>query len=317
MRDLFLNIGYAVFGIGALYYGADFLVKGGVSLAKKCGVSSLVIGLTLVACATSAPELVVSVSAALGSNADISLGNIVGSNICNIALILGLSACITPMAVHRQLLRFDVPIMIGAALLLSVFYLSSNGLNRIQGAVMLAGFIAYTWYCIYMARKEKSKEPEEKNDTKTRTLGGALLLVLLGFAALIAGAETFLWSSVYFARLLHLSDAVIGLTVVAVGTSLPELATSTVAAFKKEDDIAIGNVLGSNIFNILGILGVTPLISPLRNATLNPVDLGVMVFCSIALVPIMRSGWKISRREGVFFLLIYVAYTAYLIFQHT
>lgn len=329
MTDFLINIVYAIFGLGALYYGADFLVKGGVSIAKKCGVSSLVIGLTLVACATSAPELVVSVSAAMDSNADISLGNIVGSNICNIALILGVCACITPMAVHRQLLRFDVPVMIAAVLLLSVFYMSENGINRFHGMVMLALFIAYTWYCIYLSRKENAYKKNKKNkkkENKTNTiskeagtmpLGRSLFLVAAGFALLIAGAKTFLWSSVYFARLLNLSDAVIGLTVVAVGTSLPELATSVVAAFKKEDDIAIGNVLGSNIFNILGVLGITPLISPLSNATLNLVDFGVMLFCSIAMVPVMRSGWKISRREGLFFLMVYVAYTRYLIHHHT
>lgn len=255
MTDLFLNIGYAVFGIGALYYGAGFLVKGGASLAKKCGVPSLAIGLTLVACATSAPELVVSISAALESNADISLGNIVGSNICNISLILGICACITPIAIHRKLLRLDVPVMTGAAVLLSVFYLSSNGLNRIHAAIMLGGFIVYTWHCISAARKEKAPAAEGGNGVPEEAAGWSLLLVVLGSAALIAGAKTFLWSSVYFARLFQLSDAVIGLTVVAVGTSLPELATSTVAAFKREDDIAVGNVLGSNIFNILGIRG--------------------------------------------------------------
>lgn len=315
--EVIYNLLLFVLGLTALYYGAEFLVKGGCRLAEKAGVSSLVIGLTLVACATSAPELVVSVNAALAGNADISLGNIVGSNICNIALILGLCAVITPLTVKYQILRLDAPVMLGAAVLLTIFYFSANGLNRLQGLVFFILLLAYTIWNIYASRKEQMVEEDKSEAQKKKpcSLFLACFLVAFGLGLLIAGAEFFLKGAVFFAKLFHLSDAVIGLTVVAVGTSLPELATSVVAAIKGEKDIAIGNVVGSNIFNILGILGVAPMISPLKNATLDPVDLGVMVFCTLILVPMMRTGWKISRKEGVMLLIVYIAYTTYLLWK--
>ncbi len=317
MSGVFLNLLYAVLGVVGLYYGAEFLVKGGVSIARRAGVSPLVIGLTLVAFATSAPELVVSVSAAIDGSSDISLGNVVGSNICNIALILGLCACITPMVVQRQILRFDSHFMVGSAVLLAVFYLSGNGVNRIQALVLLAGMIVYVVWNVYASRKENAAAETEKTEEKLLPLWQSLLLIVLALALLVAGAKIFLWSAVFFAGKLGLSEAVIGLTIVAVGTSLPELATSVVAAIKGEDDIAIGNVVGSNIFNILGILGITPLIAPLKNATLDPVDMGAMILVSILLVPMMRTGWKISRKEGAVLLILYAGYVAYLLCTHT
>lgn len=317
MTEILLHLLYAVLGIAGLYYGAEFLVKGGVSIARKAGVSPLVIGLTLVAFATSAPELVVSVSAAIDGSSDISLGNVVGSNICNIALILGLCACITPMVVQRQILRFDSYFMVGSAVLLAVFYLSGNGVNRIQALVLLAGMIVYVVWNVYASRKENAAAETEKKEEKLLPLWQSLLLIVLALALLVAGAKIFLWSAVFFAGKLGLSEAVIGLTIVAVGTSLPELATSVVAAIKGEDDIAIGNVVGSNIFNILCILGITPLIAPLKNAALDPVDMGAMILVSILLVPMMRTGWKISRKEGAALLILYAGYITYLLCTHT
>ncbi|MBO5306661.1 MAG: calcium/sodium antiporter [Lentisphaeria bacterium] len=314
---MLLHLLYAVPGIAGLYYGAEFLVKGGVSIARRAGVSPLVIGLTLVAFATSAPELVVSVSAAIDGSSDISLGNVVGSNICNIALILGLCACITPMVVQRQILRFDSYFMVGSAVLLAVFYLSGNGVNRIQALVLLAGMIVYVVWNVYASRKENAAAETEKTEGKLLPLWQSLLLIVLALALLVAGAKIFLRSAVFFAGKLGLSEAVIGLTIVAVGTSLPELATSVVAAIKGEDDIAIGNVVGSNIFNILCILGITPLIAPLKNAALDPVDMGAMILVSILLVPMMRTGWKISRKEGAALLILYAGYITYLLCTHT
>ncbi|MBQ9776655.1 MAG: calcium/sodium antiporter [Lentisphaeria bacterium] len=314
---MLLHLLYAVLGIAGLYYGAEFLVKGGVSIARRAGVSPLVIGLTLVAFATSAPELVVSVSAAIDGSSDISLGNVVGSNICNIALILGLCACITPMVVQRQILRFDAHFMVGSAVLLAVFYLSGNGVNRIQALVLLAGMIVYVVWNVYASRKENAAAETEKTEEKLLPLWQSLLLIVLALALLVAGAKIFLRSAVFFAGKLGLSEAVIGLTIVAVGTSLPELATSVVAAIKGEDDIAIGNVVGSNIFNILCILGITPLIAPLKNAALDPVDMGAMILVSILLVPMMRTGWKISRKEGAALLILYAGYITYLLCTHT
>lgn len=306
-----LNIFYAAAGIAGLYYGAEFLIKGGVAVARKAGVSPLVIGLTLVACATSAPELVVSVSAAWEGNSSISLGNVVGSNICNIALILGLSAIITPLAVKKQLFTLDVPVMIGSSVLLTVFYFFNYGLNRIQAAVLLAGFIGYTLWNIHLSRKSGVADivENEAGNFPDISMKKALLYLVLSLAALIIGARIFLISAVYFARLMKISDAVIGLTVVAVGTSLPELATSVVAAIRKEADIAIGNVVGSNIFNILGILGIAPLIKPMKNVDLSRLDLGVMLLCAVILLPMMRTKWRISRMEGIVLLVIYIAYT--------
>lgn len=317
------NLLYGVLGVAALYYGAEFLVRGGIGIARKLHISPLVIGLTLVAFATSAPELVVSVNAALTGNPDISLGNVVGSNTCNIALILGLCAVIAPLKVDRQLFRVDVPVMLLAAVLLVVFYLATNGVNRIHAGVFLVVFTLYTAWIIRQARRngaqnaELVREAEEaiaqNGGKKEPTTFFAILLVTIGLGLLVGGAKFFLMGSIFFARLLNISDAVIGLTVVAVGTSLPELATSVVAAVKGENDIAIGNVVGSNIFNILFILGVAPLIAPLQNATLSPIDMGMMLFCSVILLPFLRTGWKLTRPEGAFLLFSYAAYTAWLI----
>lgn len=325
--ELLLNLLFCAGGVAGLYYGAEFLVKGGSSVARKAGVSSLVIGLTLVAFATSAPELVVSVRSALSGNADISLGNVVGSNICNIALILGLCACITPLNVQKQLLKFDVYVMTGSAFLLAVFYYFNHGLGRVAGLIFFAGFLAYTFWNICASRKENKAEcieaasPETGEETKEgspakENLFIAIFLVILGLVLLVAGADFFLKSAIYFARLFKLSDAVIGLTIVAVGTSLPELATSIVAACKKESDIAIGNVVGSNIFNILGILGIAPLIKPIQNASLDLMDMGTMIFVTFLLWPMMRTNWKLSRKEGAFLFFIYILYIVYLLRHH-
>lgn len=316
MISVFQYLLCAILGVAGLYYGAEFLVKGGVSIARRAGVSPLIIGLTLVAFATSAPELVVSVSAALDGSSDISLGNVVGSNICNIALILGICAWITPMKVQRQILRLDAWVMLGSAVLLAVFYLCSNGINRIQALVFLLGMIGYVVWSVASSRKENIAEEPQKEE-KLLPVWKSVLLIVLALALLVGGAKAFLASAVFFAVKLGLSEAVIGLTIVAVGTSLPELATSVVAAVRGEDDIAIGNVVGSNIFNILGILGVTPLIAPLKNAALDPVDMGAMVLFSLLLVPMMRTGWKISRKEGIVLLGGYAAYAAYLLCTHT
>ncbi|MBR2510023.1 MAG: calcium/sodium antiporter [Lentisphaeria bacterium] len=307
--ELVLNIFYMLCGIAALYYGADFLVKGGVDIAKRLGISSLVIGLTLVAFATSAPELAVSVSSALGGNSDIALGNVIGSNISNIGLILGICGCILPLNVNRQLLKFDTPVMIISAIIVSVIYLSTGEISRIWGIVCFLLLIAYCIRNIYASRKETAQE--EKNPS-VYPVWLAIIIIAASLGILVGGAKIFLLSAVYFAKLLNLSDAVIGLTVVAVGTSLPELATSIVAVCKGEKDIAIGNVVGSNIFNTLGILGLTAVIKPIDNASLNYIDFAVMGFLSILLMIFMCSGKKLNRFESAVILLTYIAYTIYL-----
>ena len=247
----FLNLIYLAGGIAALYFGADYLVKGGVDIAKRFGISSLVIGLTLVAFATSAPELAVSVSAAFDGSPDIALGNVIGSNIANIGLILGVCACILPLNVNQQLLKTDAPVMITAAAAAAGFCLFRGGVGRIAGAVLFAAFLIYTAWNVYNSKKNPEKE--EKTPSKY-PLYLAIIIVAASLGVLVGGAKIFLKGAVYFAKILNLSDAVIGLTVVAVGTSLPELATSVVASIKGEKDIAIGNVIGSNILNIFCII---------------------------------------------------------------
>ena len=318
MPQILINLLYIAAGTAALYYGAEFLIKGGVAIARKAGVSSMVIGLTLVAFATSAPELVVSISAGLSGSSDIALGNVIGSNICNIALILGLCGCISPLPVDRKLFRFDLPVMVLSAIVLALLCFRGTEIGRPAGALLFIGLLTYTVWNIYSSKKENttSAAAEEKENTPEQSFLASILLVGVGLGLLVGGAHFFLEGAKYIAKLFNLSDAVIGLTVVAVGTSLPELATSLVAAIKKEQDIAIGNVVGSNIFNILGIIGLAPLVRPLSNYAINTVDLGMMLLCTVGLLPIMRTNWKISRAEGALMLTLYAAYTAYLIIHH-
>lgn len=302
-------------GLILLYYGAEFLVKGGSSIAMNMKIPPLVIGLTLVAYATSAPEMVVSIDAATKGMGDISLGNVVGSNICNIALILGVCAIITPLKVNRQLLKFDIWVMLTASAALAVLYYLTGGVNRIAGGILLLCSIAYTVWSVYAAKRDAaiSETAQAEEAPKVYPLYLAVIFVAGGLAALVGGAKLFVFAAVALAKLCNVSDAVIGLTVVAVGTSLPELATSIVAAIKKETDIAIGNVIGSNIFNILAILGVAPLIKPIYGVGINNVDMILMIALGMVLYPFMRTGMKINRFEGAALLLIYIGYTAYLI----
>ena len=316
MTDFLINLLFAAGGLAGLYFGAELLVRGGVSLARRAGVPPMVIGVTLVAWGTSAPELVVSCRAALEHNSGIALGNVVGSNICNIALILGLCSCITPLAVERKWFRLDLPVMVLSAAALTLCCLCGITLNWICGLLFLGGLAVYTFLSFRLAGKTEEQTGAEEPGRKCHSAGMALFLAAAGLGLLVGGAELFLKSAVFFARLFRLSDAVIGLTVVAVGTSLPELATSLVAACKGERDIAVGNVVGSNIFNILGILGLAPLLAPLGVGTMNSVDLGMLMLCTAGLLPLMRSGWRLSRAEGALMLLLYGAYTAYLILHH-
>ena len=309
-----LTVIAGIAGIALLYYGAEFLVKGGSSIALKMKISPLVIGLTLVAYATSAPELVVSVDAALKGMGDISLGNVVGSNICNIALILGLCAVITPLQVNKNLLKFDIWVMIIAAVMLAGSFWVFHGVNRIIGAVLLTCSIAYTVWSVYASRREQNAQDANADlPAKIYPLYLAIALTIAGLAALIGGAKCFVYAATALAKALNISDAVIGLTVVAVGTSLPELATSVVAAIRKETDIAVGNVIGSNIFNVLAILAIAPLIKPIHAVGISNVDMVLMIAVSLLLYPFMRTGMKINRLEGAVMLAIYIGYTAYLI----
>jgi cation:H+ antiporter len=308
-------------GLIALYFGAEALVKGGAGLALRLGLTPLVIGLTVIAFGTSSPEMVVSVQAAHGGNGAISIGNVVGSNICNIALILGLCALISPLRADLQIIRREVPIMIAVAVL-AVVILADGHIARWEGALLLAGLVVYTVVTVRQARAATAASAEaekgfaeELGQGKPLGLGLSILAVVGGLAVLVLGSHLFVEGAVSLASKWGMSQIAIGLTIVAVGTSLPELATSLVAAIKRQGDVAIGNIVGSNIFNVLGILGVAALVKPLDAPELSWVDMGMMVAVSVALLPVVRSGSRISRLEGGLMLAVYAGYTFWLIRQ--
>lgn len=314
-------------GLVLLVVGAELLVRGASKIAVIAGISPLVIGLTIVAYGTSSPEMAVSIQASLAGQADISLGNVVGSNIFNVLAILGLASIISPLPVAQQLIRLDVPIMIGVSVLLMLF--SSDGnLNRIEGILLFAGAVTYTVFLIYQSRKEQNAavqaeyEQEFGGDrqSSTQTWIINILLILGGLGLLVLGSHWLTNSSVAIARSFGISELVIGLTLVAAGTSLPELASSVVASLKGEQDIAVGNVVGSNIFNILAVLGLSAAFSS-TGVTVSPAainfDIPFMIAVAIACLPIFFTGNRIARPEGVLFLGYYVAYTIYLILKST
>lgn len=315
---MFLSIGQILAGIVLLYFGAEWLVSGGVKIATRLAVPSLIIGLTLVAFGTSAPELAVSIDSALNGQGDISIGNVAGSNICNIGLILGAAALINPLSVKLQLFKFDSPVMVLAALGLALFCWFTGGVPRWGGVLFLLLFAAYTIVLILLARREKrdadNSVSEEAHILSWRdSFWFSAVLVIVGLGLLIAGAKILVTGAVEIGRLCGLSEAVIGLTIVAIGTSLPELATSVVAAIRGERDIAVGNVVGSNIFNVFAIMGIVPLISPVKVTGIGTVDWVVLLLFSVALLPLMRSGFEISRKEGAVLVTGFIGYLIYLI----
>ncbi len=306
-------------GLVALYFGAEALVKGGAGLALRLGITPLVVGLTVIAFGTSSPEMVVSTQAAVSGNGAIAVGNVVGSNICNIALILGLCAMISPLRADLQVIRREVPIMIGAAVL-ALLVLIDGRVARWEGGLLLASLIAYTWLTVKQARAETSRAAEsefseELGQRKPSRLSLSIVAVIGGLAILVVGSNLFVTGAVTLAERWGMSQLAIGLTIVAVGTSLPELATSLLAAIKKQGDVAIGNVVGSNIFNVLGILGVAALVQPIHAPELAWLDLGAMLFVSLALLPVVRSGGRINRWEGAALFVVYAAYTVWLLRQ--
>ncbi len=309
---------FLLFGLGLLYIGAQVLIKGGVGLAFRFGLSALVVGLTVIAYGTSSPEMVVSIKASLDGTGALAVGNVIGSNICNIGLILGLCALVSPLTATAQVIRREIPILIGVSVLL-VIVLWDGSLGRIDGVVLLAGLLIYTWLTLRQARTETSTEAGQEYDQDFHrgqpSLGRSITLVLIGFAGLIAGSHLFVTGAVDLAKTWGASDAVIGLTVVAFGTSLPELATSLVAAIRRHGDVAIGSIVGSNIFNVLGILSVAALLQPIDTSEISRLDLGVMLVTAVALLPLAHSGGRINRIEGAALLSVYIGYTAWLMSQ--
>ena len=309
-------------GLIALVIGAELLVRGASRLAVSFGVSPLVVGLTVVAFGTSAPEMAVSVGSALTGAPDLAIGNVVGSNIANVLLILGISALITPLLVDEQIIRQEIPIMIGASALLVVMALDGN-IGLVESVALFALVIAYTVFLVIQSRRASKAVQDEfetgiPTSTWDRHWAVQLALIAVGLVLLVVGADWLVDAAVAFARAFGVSDLVIGLTVVAVGTSMPEIATSIIAAIRGQRDIAVGNVVGSNVFNILAVLGAAGVASgvglPVSEAARN-FDLWVMLAVAFACLPIMITGREIARWEGVVLLAYYVAYTAWLVLQ--
>jgi cation:H+ antiporter len=320
-----------IIGFVLLVGGAEFLVRGASRLAVATGISPLVVGLTVVAYGTSAPELAVTIQASFAGQADIAIGNVVGSNIANILLVLGLSAVVAPLIVAKQLVRLDIPLMIGLSFL--VLIMSLDGIiSRLDGIILFSGAVTYTIFTIGQGRKEVQAQYEPGFDGHKANLKGpaqifiqfglitiGVVMVIFGSRWLIDGAVAIAqWLGVSNAQWLGVSKLIIGLTIVAVGTSLPEVATSVVASWRNERDIAVGNVVGSNIFNILSVLGLVSIVAP-AGVNVSPAALSfnipLMIAVAIVCLPIFFTGYRIERWEGLMFLGYYVAYMVYLYLQ--
>jgi cation:H+ antiporter len=315
--------GELLVGLVFLVAGAELLVKGASKLALSLGISPLLVGLTIVAYGTSAPEMAVSIQSSLAGQADIALGNVVGSNIFNVLVILGLSAMIVPLVVNQQLIRLDVPLMIGLSIL-TLFFGIDGRINPSDGVILFLGAIIYTVFLFYQSNQEKNcKKQEYPQANLPLSLKQWIInisLIVGGLALLVLGCNFLIESSLVIARALGVSELIIGLTIVAAGTSLPELATSVVASMRNERDIAVGNVVGSNIFNILAVLGLSAAISPtgitVPAEALN-FDLPVMIAVALGCLPIFFTGGMIERWEGFLFFAYYVVYTIYLFLYST
>lgn len=311
----------ALGGLLLLVLGAEFLVRGASRMAVVVKISPLIIGLTVVAFGTSSPELAVSIFAALRGEPDIVMGNVIGSNIFNIMFILGISSIITPLAITKQLIRLDVPIMIIASVAIMLMGLSGR-IGTTEGAVLFSGIIAYVLFLIIKGRNGAGQNPasekaSDKQSAKATSLAFLIIPIISGLAMLVAGSKLLVDGAVSISELLGIDKLVIALTVVAVGTSLPELATSVMASIHGERDIAVGNVVGSNIFNLLAIIGLSAMISP-NGITVShhalSFDMPIMTAVAIACLPIFYTKNEISRWEGVMFLLYYLIYITFLIF---
>jgi len=322
---LLIDIALIVGGLVLLVAGGEALVRSASTLAKRVGIPPLVIGLVVVSAATSAPEFAVTFDAVLRGEPDLALGNVVGSNIFNILLILGLTALVMPLVIKKQLVRIDIPVMVGLSILLIVVSLDGT-ISALDGALLLAVLLAHTVMSVIIGRREVRAEAAGASTTPLTEQGRPLplwlagLLLIGGIGLLVLGAQLLVDGAVSIATGLGVSSLVIGLTVVAAGTSLPELATSLIAARRGERDMAVGNIVGSNIFNIGMVLGLPALIFgggiPVPAAAIA-LDLPLMLATAVALIPIAFTGFVIARWEGALFIVLYVAYTIYLVLAST
>ena len=318
MDPIYLQIILFLAGLALVVFGADYLVEGASAVARRFGLSEFVIGLTIVGMGTSAPEMVVSFIGAAQGNADIALGNVVGSNIFNTLLILGITALILPMAITRENRRRDIPMNIVTVAVLvllglehTIFGIGSDGLSRLDGGILLALFIGYMWYSF----KHSSPDSDSPSETRQLKIWLAILYIVGGLSALVFGGRMFVNSAVSIAHTLGVSDKFIAITILAGGTSMPELATCVAAAVKKKGQLALGNIIGSNIFNVLLILGGSAIINPLSFADISYIDLGILLASALALFTSCHIGKKnsLDRLDGALFLILWAGYMAWLI----
>lgn len=312
--ELIINIVLVSVGLAMLYFGAEWLVRGSVTIANKFRISQLVIGLTIVAFGTSTPELSVSVTSAIQGISDVSLGNVVGSNIANIGLILGIAAIIKPLLVDKSAIKKQVPIMIGVAILLML--ISIDGIISMEEGIILAiGIVIFTVYSLKSSKRESSDIENSStglNLAKRNVVSKSIILIGLGLGMLTFGSFMTVENAVNIAKSFGVSERIIGLTLIAIGTSLPELVTSIVAALRGHADLSVGNIVGSNIFNILAIIGIAAAITGISVNENMFSDYYIMIAFSFILIPIMRSGFIISRKEGYLLVGAYMAYLIYL-----
>ena len=315
MPELLMIALYITGGLVLLYFGANWLVQGAITLALHLGLSPLIVGLTVVALGTSVPEALVSVQAAIGHQGGIALGNVIGSNILNIALILGLSAFFNPLKVDSHLVKADVPLLAGATFMLVVL-LEDFHISRMEGAFLLLCIVFYVAGNIMTVKRTSPEENKiegvEVPEDHSKNLWRDISFLFIGLIALAFGSNFLVTGAVDLARIWGLSEALIGLTIVSIGTGTPELATALMAAFRKTPDLAIGNVVGSNLFNIMFVLGIAGLVAPLDGKGISSVDLYVMLGVTILLLPTVWTGRILDRKEGFLFLAIYVGYLYHL-----
>ena len=315
MPELLMIAIYIIGGLILLYFGANWLVQGAITLSLHLGLSPLIVGLTVVALGTSLPEALVSVQAAIGHQGGIAIGNVVGSNILNIALILGLSAFFNPLKVDSHLVKADVPLLAGATFMLVVL-LEDFHISRMEGAFLLlciVGYVAGNIMTVKRTSLEENKiEGVEVPEDHRKNLWRDISFLFIGLIALAFGSNFLVTGAVDLARIWGLSEALIGLTIVSIGTGTPEMATALMAAYRKRSDLAIGNIVGSNLFNIMFVLGIAALVAPLDGKGISSIDLYVMLGVTFLLLPTVWTGRIIDRKEGLLFLAIYVGYLYHL-----
>lgn len=310
--ELLIQIVLLVVGFVLLVKGADWFVEGAASIADKFGIPQIVIGLTIVAMGTSAPEAAVSISAALQGSAEITIGNVVGSNILNVLVILGLTAVICRIPVQRTTIHYEIPMVIGVTVLLAVMGLMNNVVGRLEGFVLLICMVLYLLYLLRLAKRGVSHDDELDEVAEKSSMPKLIFLVIVGVVAIVWGSDIAVGAATAIARIFHMSERFIGLTIVALGTSLPELVTSVTAAMKGNSDIAVGNIVGSNLFNIMFVVGITAVITPVVYSSAFFVDSIIAIGAVVLLLLCVFRKKALSRLDGIIMLLCYGGYFAYL-----